>query len=559
MASALEIREKRWGFDGRVRVGYFNILSLLVSNPDARAFDGQFILENRSGLEKATGAPTVQPVYLAAGTQRWVQFHVFVSQPGGDWHLRWGNGGRDSEKIDGAQAGAPARVLLLDPQDAFAKTGGLRAFPDDLFPTTVAATDALDSVALDHLPRWEPARREAFLDWFRRGGTVHLLHGADGQFPVFPETLAALNTSPRVIRHEIPRAELTDQYLADHGHPVPELRTNAPARIYNLEQQLLQKLTSLTKPKIAWSLIYVLTAAYLVVVGPVHFRLAKKMPWLRALALFLVLVAGFGSAFAFAGRRGAGESAQVTTVAIAHSLGDGRHDVTEWTSVFATRGDTYKITHASPANLYSTAAEFDSVNGAIVNGRDGRFEVDIPPYSTRPFVHRAVLIGDRTEATVAESKVNITGALENLALVPGPGFPKNVLRAWARCGTLYYSLKFAHGLWERDGPGVSESDFFKDDVFSRWITSFGMSPGLFGRDPVEESNSEWMDDVEKVLIARALGTVEGLPNVITGPALAPKQLQLFLAAPLPDGFRILDPRFTSQTGRVIYVQDITLP
>ena len=135
-ASALEIKEKRWGFDGRVRVGRFNILSLFVSNPDPRNFDGQLVLENSNGLEKSTGAPVVQPVYLAPGTQRWVQFHVFVGQPGGDWRLKWGNGARDNEKFDGAQAGAPARVLLMDPQDAFAKSGGLRAFPDDLFPTT---------------------------------------------------------------------------------------------------------------------------------------------------------------------------------------------------------------------------------------------------------------------------------------------------------------------------------------------------------------------------------------------------------------------------------------
>ena len=103
-ASALEIREKRWGFDGRVRVGRFNVLSFFVSNPDARNFDGQLVLENSNGLEKSTGAPVVQPVYLAPGTQRWVQFHVFVGQAGGDWRLNWGKGTRDSEKIDGAQA-----------------------------------------------------------------------------------------------------------------------------------------------------------------------------------------------------------------------------------------------------------------------------------------------------------------------------------------------------------------------------------------------------------------------------------------------------------------------
>ena len=559
-ASALEIREKRWGFDGRVRVGHFNILSLYVANPGARAFDGQFVLENRNGLEKSTGAPTVQTVYLAAGTQRWVQFHVFISQPGSDWVLRWGNGARDHEKIDGAQAGAPARILLLDPQDPFAKPGGLRAFPDDLFPTTVAATDALDSVALDHIPRWEPVRRDAFLDWLRRGGTVHLLHGADGQFPPIPEPFALLNTHPRVIRHEINRVGITEQYLTDRGHPAPELRTNAPTHIYNLEQQLLQMLASLTKPKIAWWLIYLLTAAYVLVVGPIHYRFSKKIPWLRSIALFLALVASFGGAFAFAGRRGSGEKSQIRALAIAHSLGDGRHDVTQWISAFATRGDTYKLTHTSPANLYSTATDFDSVNGAITNGREGRFEVDIPLFSTRPFIHRGVLNGDHTEATVTEVKVNVTGALESLTLRPGPGFPKNILHAWVHHGSLYYNMKLADNQWVRDGQGMSESSFFSEKFSA--VLNHDFYPGsrfFTGNDSAEKPNDDWMDNAAKILIAQTLGTIEGLPNLITGPSLPANQLQLFLYAPLPEGFHVTDPRFGSQTGRVLYIQDIFLP
>ncbi len=564
-ASALEIREKRWGFDGRVRVGRFNILSLYISNPDARAFDGQCVLENRHGLEKATGAPTVQPVYLAAGTQRWVQFHVFISQPGSDWHLRWGKGARDSEKIDGAQAGAPARILLLDPQDPFAKPGGLRAFPDDLFPTTVAATDALDSVALDHIPRWEPVRRDAFLDWLRRGGTVHLLHGADGQFPQIPEPFALLATSPRVIRHEINRVGITEQYLTDHGHPAPELRTNAPVHIYNLEQQLLQMLASLTKPKIAWWLIYLLTAAYVLVVGPIHYRFSKKIPWLRSIALFLALVAGFGGAFAFAGRRGSGEKSQIRALAIARSLGDGRHDVTQWISAFATRGDTYQLTHTSPANLYSTATDFDSVNGAITNGREGRFAVDIPLFSTRPFIHRGVLNGDHTEVTVAEWKAGASGKLERLSLVPASGFPKNIVRAWVRYGTLWYQLQSADDKWVLDGVVVSESDFFNAHSFNNLSTvPFSGSMSVFGNqsDPYPDSEKHeaaYLGQIGPLLIARALGTIEGLPNIITGPALPPNQLQLFLLTPLPDGFRLTEPRFSSQTGRVLYQQDVTLP
>lgn len=560
-APALEIREKRWGFDGRVRVGRFNILSLFVSNPAARNFDGQLVLEQSNGLEKSTGAPVVQPVYLAPGTQRWVQFHVFVGQPGSDWRLKWGNGARDHEKIDGAKAGAPARVLLTDPQDPFAKSGGLRAFPDDLFPTTVAATDALDAVALDHIPRWEAARRDAFLDWFRRGGTVHLLRGADGQFPQFPEALALLNTSPRVIRHEITRAEINDQYLADHGFPASELRTNARSYIYNLEQQVLQMLAALTKPKIAWWLIYLLTAGYVIVVGPLHYRWSKRIPWFRSIALLVALVAGFGGAFAFAGRRGANENSQIRAIAIAHSLGDGRHDVTQWISAFATRGDTYRLTHAATANLYATATDFDSVNGVIVNGRDGRFEVDIPLFSTRPFVHRGVLIGDRTEVKVAEWKIDGTGKLERLALVPLAGFPEGIQHAWVRQGGLFYKIKNSGDRWMLDGPGAPESSFFPEGSFLSFnANSFRNRMFFSGDDPDEEKRKgEWMDNAGPILVARALGTIEGLANCVTARALPADQLQLFIYTQLPDGFRVQDLRFASQNGRVLYVQDVFKP
>ena len=566
-ASALEIREKRWGFDGRVRVGHFNILSVLVANPEGRPFDGQFVLEDRRGLEKSTGAPVVQPVYLAAGTRRWVQFHVFINQPGADWHLRWGKGQRDNEKIDGAQAGAPARVLLTDPDGAFTTTGGLRAFPDDLFPTTVAATDALDAVALDHAPRWEPARREAFFDWLRRGGTLHLLHGADGQFPRFPETLAALNADAErtrfgaglIVKHNAVRADVNEQFLTTQGFPASELRTNARVLIYNIETQLLQKLASLTKPKIAWWMIYVLTAGYLAVIGPLHYRWSKRLPWLRSIALLVAVVAGFGGAFAFAGRRGSNETQQIRALAIAHSLGGGRHDVTQWISAFATRGADYRLSHAGPANLYSTATEFDSVNGAIVNGRDGHFEVDIPIFSTRPFLQRGVLQGDRTEVTVASWQANDAGQLTDLALIPLAGFPPKIAHAWVHHRGVFYDLKKAGDRWVLDGNGKTATNFFPDSYFSGLNLNTYSGTMRFGDDDDQPRENKWLAEAGPLLIARALGTIEGLPNLITHPPLPADQLQLFLYTDLPDGFRVQDPRFGSQEGHVLYVQDVFKP
>jgi len=567
-ASALEIREKRWGFDGRVRAGRFNILSILVTNSGTQNFESQFVLEERSGLEKAVGAPAVQPVFLSPGTQRWVQFYLFVNQPGGEWILRWGKG-RESEKIDGAQFGAPARVLLDDPASPFAAPGGLRAFPDELFPTTVAALDALEALALDHVPRWEPTRREAFLDWLRAGGIVHLLRGADGQFPQFPDTLSVLNVSSErtrmgaglIVRHEATRMEMNEMYLGSHGFPAPELKTDASTDIYNLESQLLQKLAALTKPAIAWWLIYLLTAGYIVVVGPMHYRWSKRLPYLRSIALLIALVAAFGSAFAFAGRRGANENQQINALAIAHSLGNGRHDVTQWISAFAKKGDLYKLSHAAPANLYSTATEFDSVNGVIINGREGHFDVDIPLFSTRPFIHRGVLQGDNTDLGVADWQADASGQLTKLRLVPSASFPKTVTHAWLYHFDRFFKMKLDNGRWVLDeNSGKTAAEFVSSDYF-RKLELYSFRP-MFRFGPGDEDDKKddaWLERAGPLLIARALGTIEGLPHVVKRRPLPLEQAQLFLYAKLPEGFRIQDKRFGKQEGRVLYWQEIFKP
>ena len=104
--------------------------------------------------------------------------------------------------------------------------------------------------------------------------------------------------------------------------------------------------------------------------------------------------------------------------------------------------------------------------------------------------------------------------------------------------------------------------FFPDDYFYKIMRNSYGSPGviMFGPGEDEEKDTgEWMRDAGKLLIARALGTIEGLANPITGPTQPLNRLQLFIDAPLPDGFRVQDPRFGSQTGRVLYVQDVFKP
>ncbi|MEI9896554.1 MAG: hypothetical protein WDN28_22510 [Chthoniobacter sp.] len=132
------------------------------------------------------GASYVQPIFLAPRTSRWVQFSVPGIHGMGAAELHWGSGAKESVDVDGpANSGPPACVWLRDLDNPLTAGGALKSFPDPLFPTSAVAAESLDAVVLDHVPNWEAARRDAFLDWVKLGGTVHLLPGTDGALPVF--------------------------------------------------------------------------------------------------------------------------------------------------------------------------------------------------------------------------------------------------------------------------------------------------------------------------------------------------------------------------------------
>src|SRR5687768_2667141 len=87
--AALEIKEVRWGFDGRIVPERFNILSVLVDNTGRGPEEEILALEESRGMESRVGAPFIEPVYLTPGTTRWVQFYPLVSAHA-EWKLRWG-------------------------------------------------------------------------------------------------------------------------------------------------------------------------------------------------------------------------------------------------------------------------------------------------------------------------------------------------------------------------------------------------------------------------------------------------------------------------------------
>lgn len=555
VASALEVRETIWGFNGQATPGAFNPLSVLVENPATAPFDGALeLVETRGG--GSVGARLVQPVFVAPFTARWVQFYPFVSREN-EWLLSWGHRAQERAEVATPKFTAPVRVLLADANDTFARPTKLRTFPENLFPPTVSATDGLASVVLDHAPRWEPAKREAFLDWIRRGGTLHVLHGADGKFPIFPDELAALNFESErvrvgagaVVRHPFPRDAASDEKL---GEPLPELKNGKQVRIYSVESSFFQMLASFTRPDINWGFIYGLAVLYLGAVGPWHYLWGRKKKSRVVLAALLGIVVLFALLFGMVGRRGYGETASVHSLAWARALGGGRFDVMEWDNVFVTRGDFYALKHDAAHNLYGTPDENDGVNGRVTGGRDGGFDVDIPLYSSRAFVHHAVLKGDDTGVNVLEWDGG--DRLTKLTLATPPGFPKNVLEVWARGRKEFYKLRVAGNRLELTDTHQTAEAFFTEHT----ITPTPAVRRFSENGKTVDTETEYRASLP-VLLARALGGTDQFQRYIESSPLPADCLQLFIFARSPDGFRVRAKGFDKQTGFVLYEQKIFKP
>jgi hypothetical protein len=563
-ASALEVRETRWGFDGRVVPGRMNLVSLLVANPANSPFDGTLTLHEAAGVGGQNGAPFVQPIFLSARGERWVQFEIFIGSGYEDFVVEWGRGSRERHELMHPPIGPPARVLLSDPTNPFAAGGAMRVFPDVLFPTTAAATDGLDGVVLDYAPRWEAARREAFFDWVRRGGTVIVLPSANGEYPQFTEQLAPLNISGdsahvgagTVRRAAGTRRDASEALFQKLGFPTPALKQGQPPLIYNLEQTLFQRLAQLTRPDIRWWLINSLTLLYVLIVGPVHYRWGRRLDYRLSIGAFVGCVALFGFIFSVVGRRGYDEAQTVHSLSIARALGPGRHDVTQWISAFATRGDIYSLTHRAAANLYA-AVSTGPINGQILNGKEGKFVADIPQYSSRQFLHRAVMAGDDTSVTV-ETWDSGADTLKTLELKPGPAFPREVVEMRVRFRDHFYRL-------ERAGDRLTLAATQRAQSFAVFLPQATVQQAMIPLQNVVAGNVPERNveaDLQAALPLLYLHAMDGRDYFNQGIDRGPQpadQLQLYIFAKAPEGFRLQGEGFGRETGYVLYVQEVLKP
>jgi hypothetical protein len=564
--AALDVGPPAWGFDGKVVQGTFNIVSLEISNRGGRPFDGKLVLDDGGGLGARSSAPYEQPVYLAPGTSRWVQFQPYIGTYTPSWRLAWDGTERGSVEINQPASGPPARVLLADPNAPGMRSARMPLFAENLFPTTVAATDGLHAVVLDHQPRWEGPRRQAFQDWVMRGGIVHLLPGPDGGEPRFTEEFSFLSIAGDranvgaglVVKLRLPRTEITEKALDQAGFFAPKIEENAAGNIYDIDGFAFRKLASITKPNIAWGVIYLLTAVYVLLIGPV-FYLLRKRDYRLLLGGFIVTVGLFAWIFTVVGRRGYGEKQIYHSLSIARSLGGGRYDVQEWIHAFATTGDTYRFQHPGAGHLYAAIGEGETVRGVIASGKESHFDADMPLFSSRPFLHRGVVgTGDAGfEVAQWETGSGKGGSqLTSLAIKVDPAIREHTIAALLEYGGSYSDLKVTKDGLElkKNTPRTKRNNYFEKDNFydnsSRW------AGGDFG-DP--ESIVRRLRGLYPVLVSRANGEKAYMRKYISSPPPSGDRARLMVYAEAPRAFDLQSDRFQAGTRFVLYVKDLFKP
>ncbi|MGC1274172.1 MAG: hypothetical protein WBC44_10735 [Planctomycetaceae bacterium] len=412
----IEVRDVLWGFDGTVMRDRFAPLTLVVDNPTNEAFDGELRLYRADFGGGRVGGFHVETIYLAPATQRIVQFYPYTIDDQESWILAWEGGQMALPK---PRFSGPARVLLADDGSLFERGGAVKRFPARSFPPLVTATDCLAEVVLDHAPDWDAPRRQALLGWLKQGGRLHLINGLDGRQPQFTGDLAVLNEPSDefavghglIRRHAIGRPELNGDYVRAQLDPPPrpvveetpeELerqRVNQygvgyryPLEQWQMSAGVFNQLKRMVKVEHNWAVIHLLSLSYVAVLFPGCFLIGREFR--NVPATFGAIVGStllFGGAFYLVGNRGYGESTNVHSVALAEHVEGDRYDVAQWSSVFAIAGGDYKFIHSGQGRIYTDATENEPVGGTTTSGSAGRFEVDVPPYSTRIMAHKTLV------------------------------------------------------------------------------------------------------------------------------------------------------------------------
>jgi hypothetical protein len=550
-AELIVIEPPRWGFDGKARIGQFNLLTVSVLNNSDRPWEGVPRLEAALALGYA-GLPIVQPgLFLEPHGQRRLQFLVFLPSAT-DFNFIWGRRLEERFKIDEPPvAKAPAEIQLTERQGFTAGARSLPQFDEADFPASAGGLDALGSMHLDHVPAWSDAQARASLDWLSAGGKLHLYRQTGGKSLDFRGPLAALNEPSEAFA-------VGGGQVLRHGENLREAAVAAPpageANRYPSWQptrSLFESLKLLTRPDHNWTAIYALAIAYLLLLFPGCWLLGRRRGDYRiTYGALLGIVCLFSLGFRAIGARGYGEETTVNAVALARSAAGDRWLVTQWSNLFVTSGAEYKLSHATEGTVYSAGQTDEPLPGFVVNRPQGLIDSDVPSFSSRTWIHAGVLNAPglrlRPERLVTENGRLQTG--EFVAETEALWKDDPLFVAYALCGKQVYPLSAAGSVLRLHGAPIDLKSHLEDSQWHR---------GNYGFD---RKNSETAAQI----FQRCPGMLLAQDLHLDSDAdrdqfqLPDGELRVYAYARMPPEFHVTGTTAKTQTGRVLYVQSFHL-
>jgi hypothetical protein len=572
----LHVAETRWGFDGTIQKRTFIPLSVLVQNVSPAPWEGRLRLFRWAGTDHRLGMTLELEVSLQPDESRWVQLVPYIVDDLENWTLTWGPEERHRIEMTNLTVGVRPTVLIFDRAAVAPPGGALRRMPEELFPTSVTATDGLRGVILSHAPFWQGARAQAFLDWLARGGRVYLLHDEEGRFPRFPAPLGVLNDSRETFRvgtgtvRHIPRQvgeidlEFARRELFNddwpHSHAVSltrQFNTATPSTFsgsWSPNGDLFRGLASVAEFHRQWWLIYSCVLGYLLMLWPGCYVVGvERRDVRRFYTLFFGTAVGFSVLFVYLGQLGASARNRVRSVALAHSLGEGRFDVTQWSVAANVNPGTFTLAHAGTGRTYSTCQDLEHVDGRFLIGHESEVHLTMLPASTRTLLHRTRISIDRPVPRLVESELGPAG-LERVQFSVRGSFERRVWKALAIFRGQVYELEPEGGMLVSNRIKRPESISTFLERPSHWkLNRWGMW---------EQEDEELMPRSRQYIemIRPLTGNSFGLKQEITPRLLQMDSgsLRLLVYTPMPNEFQPRGSDFPDQQGCALFCYDYNL-
>ncbi len=559
-AEALDVERWDWGFDGHVVPMVFNLLTVEVANNSPTAFEGKIALQEGNGIVRSDLPLVEEGLYIEPYGKRRLQFFPFINESWTEFTLIWGDKPEERLAVAGAanplRNGPRATVLIRDAATSLQVRSKLPTFDEGDFPISVAGMDGLKGVVLDHVPRWDGLRMQAFREWIGAGGQVHLLKGVNGEYPKFPAPLEGLNDpsdavsigNGRVFHHAISVGEISDQFVGQ-TLGIKRQQEDLSNRGYSNDYQyqpsnsIAPLLRDLTRPDHNWGLIYFLSFIYLLVVFPGCWLLGRRRADFRiSYPALLAAVFLFSLAFKTVGQRGYGEETAWNAVGTAKRVAPGRFLTETWSNAFVTSGKMYEFKHKGDGLIYSSGGSNDTRRGECVNRPASKIVTEIPPFSSQTILHTSVVTAP--DFNVELTRADLAGPVIELELALTGQVPQ-IFSLHGVYGSQLVNLT-------RDGNVVRSSGTLPLLNFVQ-NSNYGYSPYRNYNSPRDPATIYL--SAEQPLIARSLRLMDDTRSNNDNLQAPAGVVRVYLYAETPAEFLEIDGGPAKRQGRTLYVFD----